>query len=88
MATIDETAAITSAEFDFKNTEKPLEDVLITRTTSKMTQMKRQLTNSIKKAHSSAAEISKLRDGGMGSSNLLLTGMIRTGAGHSKTRFR
>ena len=81
MAT-NETAAFTGAEFDFKNTEKPLEDVLITRITSKMTQMKRQLTNSIKKAHLSAAEISKLRDAGMGSTNLLLTGMIRTGAGH------
>ena len=81
MAT-NETAAFTGAEFDFKNTENPLEDVLLTRITSKMTQMKRQLTNSIKKAHLSAAEISKLREGGMGSSNLLLTGMIRTGAGH------
>ena len=82
MATSEETAALTGAEFDFKNTEKPLEDVLITRITSKMTQMKRQISNSIKKAFSSATEISKLREGGMSSNNLVLTGMIRTGAGH------
>ena len=47
-----------------------------------MTQMKRQISNSIKKAFSSATEISKLRKGGMSSNNLVLTGMIRTGAGH------
>ena len=82
MATSDETAALTGAEFDFKNTEKPLEDVLITRITSKMTQMKRQISNSIKKAFSSATEISKLRESGRSSNNLFLTEMIRTGAGH------
>ena len=71
MATNDETAALTGAEFELKNTEKPIEDVLITRITSKMTQMKRQISNSIKKAFSSATEISNLREG-----------MIRTGARH------
>jgi hypothetical protein len=71
MATSDETAAHTGAEFELKNTEKPLEDVLITWITLKMTQMKRQISNSI-----------KLREGGMSSNNPVLTGMIRTGAGH------
>ena len=64
------------------NTDKPLEDEQLIRLTSKMTQMKRQISNSIKKAHSSATEISKLRENGMNSNNLVITRMIRTGAGH------
>ena len=82
MATSEETAALTGAEFEFKNTEKPLEDELVIRLTSKMTQMKRQISNSIKKAHTSATEISKLRESRMNSNNLVLTALIRTGAVH------
>ena len=47
-----------------------------------MALMKRQVSNNIKKSHSSAAEISKLTDKGVTSNNLIITGMIHTGAGH------
>ena len=55
---------------------------MVKRITSEMAQMKRQILNNITKAKSQASEIIKARAKGFNENNLLLSGLIRRGAGH------
>ena len=80
------TQVSTSAEFEFKSgCENILEDELITRLTSSIAVLKREITRSLKGASKIASELAANKASGMTGSNLLRKGMINSGAGYIET---
>ena len=80
------TADFTAAEFEFNTVcENLLEDEIVKRLTSKVAILKGEITRSLSRATKKADEIARHKASGMTGSNLLLKGLINTGAGHIET---
>ena len=80
------TADFTTTEFEFKSEcENLLEDELVKRLTSKVAVLKGEITRSLGRATKKANEIAGHKASGMTGSNLLLKGLINTGAGYIET---
>ena len=79
MATSDGAVSLT-AEYEFKNKDDPLKDDQIVRIGSRMSMIKRQITQNINKAKSTAKELTKLKNqAATTENNRVVTGMIISG---------
>ena len=77
------TDLFTTAEFEFDSAgENILEDELVKRVTSKVAVLKGEITRALTRATKIANEIAAHKVSGMTSSNLLLKGLVNTGAGY------
>ena len=79
------TADFTSCEFEFSVVEQGhtlMEDELITRLLGRTAYLKGEITKNLTRATKAGADIAAMKGRGMTVSNLLLKGLVNSGAGY------